>query len=54
MKHATRTRRHLPAYQRRLRTFFKVLMDGVGLAVFLFVAFAFLALLNDWINGVGA
>ena len=54
MRHATRSRRHLPAYRRRLKSIFGVIMDGVGLAVFLFVAFAFLALLNDWINGVSA
>jgi hypothetical protein len=52
MKQATRSRRHLPAYRRRLQSIFGVIMDGVGLAVLLFMAYAFISLLNDYINGV--
>jgi len=51
MKHATRSRRHLPACRRRLKSIFGVIMDGVGLAVLLFVVYALITILNDYING---
>jgi len=47
-----RSRRHLPAYRRRLKCIWDSLWDGVGLAVLLIMAYALVALANDLMNGV--
>ena len=52
MKQATRSRRHLPACRRRLQTVFNAVMDAVGLAVLLIMAYGLVALVNDYMNGV--
>jgi len=46
-----RSRRHLPAYQRRLKFIIDVFFDAVGVAVLLIMAYALVALANDFLNG---
>jgi len=46
-----KSRRHLPAYRRRLKFIWNVFWDGVGVAVLLFAAYGLVALTNDLMNG---
>jgi len=46
-----KSRRHLPAYRRRLKFIWNVFWDAVGVAVLLIMAYALVALANDILNG---
>jgi len=47
-----KSRRHLPAYRRRLKLIWNSLWDGVGVAVLMFLAYALVVLANEMMNGV--